>query len=1034
MSLARLAVRNPVAANLLMLAIVVLGVISFIKLPRELMSEASFNWVFIVTVYPGVSPEEMERLITIPIEDEIQDIKGIDSIASQSGEGRSFISVKFKSMTDEEFRARFQDLRAEVDKVQDLPEDAFEPYVESFTTSEMLPMISVHLHGKVPEKQLISLAKDLRHKLIDIPKIAKVDLQGTRDREVWVEADPVRLEGYGISTDQIKMAIAASGVNVPGGRVSFGRQDILVRTVGEYRTIDEIQNVIIHATPEGQAVRVGDVAGVRETFEDRATMSRLDNEPVVSMTISKQTDGSSVAITDEVKRLSREFEHQHQGQISVSFTQDSSEQISEIMGKLSRNAMAGLIVVVFVLLFVLGIRNAVLAALGIPISFLACFIFLDHTGGSFNSNSLFGLVLVLGIIVDDAIIIVENCYRHVQQGKTWHQAAIDGTGEVMGPVFAATATTIAAFLPLALLPGIMGKFLRVIPIAVSLALLASMIEAFFILPSHFADWPGKRMGTIKERNWMVALQDTYERGVRITVRFRYLFALVAIPILMIAAVSVIPLVGVNMFAGEEVPTFQIRIKMPVGTNLETTSEVLKKFEQAAQELPAVEVRAVHATAGLLMTDEDWIFRTDVGQIWLDLEQSYKRSRNADEIMDDLRRRIEKIPGPTHIEMAKLNTGPPTGKAIEVKLKGKYFPEIESAADQLTAWLKSQNGVIEVGSDFEEGKREIDFRVDRERAALYGLTVGQVGMALRNAIDGATAVSMYDGDEAIDIVVRVSKSFIRRPEDFLKLPIRTPMGTTVTLGNVAGYSIKTGLNEIRRYKQQRAITIFANLDENQDTSGGEPKTDSMKVNNDLKEFFVSIARTCPGVSLDFSGEFKEFQEAFVGIVQLFVFGVLLMFSILGVQFRSYIQPLVILLTIPLAFIGAMFGVLISGNPFSLVTLFGFVALGGVAVNDAIVLVSFTNNLKSEGLSPIEAVVKAGRLRLRPIMLTSVTTIAGLLPMAIGLGGMSLTWGPLANTMVWGLAFGTTLMVFMIPAVYIILVEDIGGLFRRIFNNV
>ncbi len=1024
MSLARIAVRNPVAANLLMVAIIVLGIFSFIKLPRELMSEASFNWVFIITVYPGVSPEEMERLVTTPIEDEIQDVKGIDSIASQSAESRSFVSVKFSQMSDEDFRARFEDLRTEIDKVQDLPEDALDPVVQSFTTSEMMPMISVHLHGKIPEKQLISLSKELRRSLLDIPRIAKVDLQGARNRQIWVEADPVRLEGYGISPEQIKLAISAHGVNVPGGRMSFGRQEMLVRTVGEFKSVDEIEKVIVHSTPTGQMIRVRDVAGVRETFEEQDTLSRLDQEPVVSMTISKQNDGSSIAITDEVKRISRQFEQRHRGLVSVSFTQDTSEEISDVMSKLGRNAWAGFAVVIVVLMMVLGFRNAVLAALGIPISFLACFIFLDQTGGSFNSNSLFGLVLVLGIIVDDAIIIVENCYRHLQTGKSWQQAAIDGTREVMGPVFAATATTIAAFLPLALLPGTMGKFMRVIPIAVSLALVASMIEAFFILPSHFADWPGKRVIVPKERLWVVSLQDAYERGAAFVVRFRYFFGLVLVPLLVIGAASIIPKVGVNMFAGEEVPTFQVRARFPIGTNLETTSSALEQFEKAARELPKNEVRAVHATAGLVMTEADWTFSTDVGQLWLDLAPSYNRKRSADQIMTDLRSRIEKIPGPTHIELAKINTGPPTGKAVEVKLKGKYFAELEAAADKLRTWLESYEGVTDVGDDFNEGKREIRFRVDPERAALHKLTVGHVGLAIRNAIDGVEAVSMFDGDEEIEIIVRVAKDAIKRPEDFLRLPITTPIGATIALGNVAGYTIEPSMGEIRRYKMQRAITVFANLDED---SG---KATTVGVNSDLEKYFEGIAPQYPGVSLDFSGEFQEFQEALTGIGQLFTFGILLMFTIMAVQFRSYIQPAVILMTIPLAFIGAVFGVLISGNPFSLVTLFGFVALGGVAVNDAIVLVSFINNLRADGMETKKAVVQAGRLRLRPIMLTSITTIAGLTPMAIGLGGMSLTWAPLANTILWGLALGTFLTIFLVPAAYVILVDDIAGrLFPR-----
>lgn len=1021
MGLIRLFVRNPVVANLLMVAVFVLGSLSFIGLPRELMSEISFHWVFISILYPGVSPEELEKLVTIPVEDEIQDVKGIDSIASQSTEGASFISIKFENMSDDEFRVRLQELRDEIDKVKDMPDDVLEPEIINFTSSDLAPVISVHLHGKVPEKRLLELARELRHKLLDVPRVSKVELQGARDREVWVEADPLRLEGYNISLDQIQQAISAHGVNIPGGRVTFGRENLLLRTVGEFEEAEELEEVIIRATKLGQTVRVKDVAAVRETFEEQDTFSRLNREPAISMIITKNKEGNSIAVTDEIKRISKEFEKRYRDSISVSFTQDSSEQIEDVMSKLSRNAWAGLIVVVVVLMLILGFRNAMLAAMGIPVSFLACFIFMYQTGTSFDGNSLFGLVLVLGIIVDDAIIIVENCYRHLQQGKSWREAAIDGTAEVMGPVFSATLTTIAAFLPLALLPGIMGKFLRVVPIVVSLALTASLIEAFVILPSHFADWPGRNLTRKTERAWITSLKDGYERAARVVVRWRYFFAVVLPILLLLGAGVIIGKVGVNMYSGEEVAVFQLRVKMPTGTSLDATADVLDQFEQAGLSLPRGEVRAVHATAGLIITDETWVFRTNVGQIWFDLTPSYDRRRSIDQIMADFRQRISKITGPVSVELAKLNTGPPVGKPVEVKIKGKHLDELELVAGKLKEELAKIDGVIDIGDDLNSGKREIRFHVDPERAALFGLSVAQVGSAIRAAVDGVTADKMYDVDEEIEIVVRVKEASFESPDTFLRLPIVTPEGATVLLGNVAGYTVEPSIDEIRRYKLERAVTVYASVDES--------KTTSVAVNQELAKKFEPIIDQYPGISLDYSGEFKEFQESFVGLMQLFAFGILLIYSILATQFRSHIQPLVILITVPFAFVGATLGILISGNPFSLIILYGIVALAGVAVNDAIVLLSFINNLRREGMPAKEAVVQAGKLRLRAIILTSVTTIAGLVPMAVGIGGMSLTWGPLANTIVWGLAVGTFLTIFLVPASYIIIVEDIPGLFRR-----
>ncbi len=1031
MSLARLSVRNPVPVNLLMIAILAVGTVSYLSLPREMMSDISLNWAFIIKPYPGVSAEEIEKLITVPIEDEIRDVKGIDYIASQSGQGAAFLSVKFKQMSDEEFRFRMQDLRAEVDKVRDLPEDALDTQIDAIGTAEMMPLISVHLYGDAPEKKLRELARDLRDKVIAVPNVAKVELVGVRDREVWVEADPRKLRAFYLSPALLRSAIQSHGVNVPGGKLTVGRKEMIIRSVGEFDRPSDITRVIVRGGSDGRMVRVGDVAQVRDTFEEERTRSKLDGALAVSLLITKQNDGNTLAITDKIKELSQEFEKRHQHLIKVKWTTDSSEQIRDMLSKLTTNAWMGFGVVVLLLFIVLGMRNAVLAALGIPLSFLACFIFMHQTGESFNGNSLFGLVLVLGIIVDDAIMIVENCYRHLQMGKSWKQAAIDGTDEIMTPILAATATTIAAFLPLILLPGIMGKFMRVVPVTVSLALAASMVEAFIILPSHFADWPGRRLQMRADRGWLTGLRSSYELALRYVIRRRKRFVfgmLLVIP----AAVTIIPLVGQNLFSGEEINGFQVRINMPTGTSLGATDATLKRFEAAVKELPPDEIRAVHATAGLIQTDKDWIFRSDVAQIWLTLPLSYGRDRSTDAIMNDLRGRVQRIPGPVNIELAKINTGPPVGQPVEVKVKGKYLERLEQASAHLQEVLRGIPGVFDIKDDHLVGRQELTFKVDPERAALHGLTVGQVGLSLRAAVDGVKAGKMYDGDEELEIVVKVDRRRLERPESLLRLPLVLPSGKRIALGDVASYTARPSLSIIRRYKNQRSITVSANIDEKKVTKDGK-KVTSVWVNEQLIERVGDISRRFPGVTLDFTGEWSEFQESFKNLGQLFLVGVLLIYVILGAQFRSYLQPVVILFTVPFAFVGAMLGLLISGNLFSIVTMFGMVALAGVAVNDAIVLISFINNARADGMEPEEAVIKGGVLRLRPILLTSATTIAGLLPMGMGLGGMSLTWGPLANTIIWGLAVATMLTLFMIPATYMVVVVDQGEWFKRRFSR-
>ena len=1013
MSLARLSVKNPVPVNLLMIAIVLIGLASMLRLPRELISNVAFHWVFVVAPYPGVAAEEIEKLVTVPIEEELRDVHGIETLTSQSSEGQAFVMARFEDMGEEEFRARLQDVRAAVDEA-DLPEDVLDPIIQAFDTSALMPLVSVHVSGSIPEAELRDLARQLRDEVREVSDVSKVELVGIRDRKVWVDADPGKLEGYGLSPAQLQAAIQGRGINVSAGELDLHREVLLLRSIGEFDGGKDVEKVVVRASPGGGVVRVKDVADVHEGFEKAHTSNSLDTLPVVSLTVTKRAEGSSIAIIDEIKRISRDFETRQQGRVRVAFTQDSSELIEDILAKLSSNAALGFVVVVIVLLLVIGLRNAVLAALGIPISFLACFIFMEQAGESLNGNSLFGLVLVLGIVVDDAIIIVENCYRHLQQGKTWREAAIAGTDEVVLPILAATGTTVAAFLPMMLLPGIIGKFMRIIPITVSLALIASLIEAFLILPSHFADWPGRRLTQVQERRWFAQLREQYERAVRYVVARRYLFA-TSMFFVIPGAAALVPLVGVDMWAEEEPNTFQVRLRMPTGTNLAATRLTLAELERTARELPPEEVRAVYATAGLMVSDPDWIFRRDVGQIWLDLPLSYDRGRSTDAIMADLRDRMQKIPGPTSIELAKLNTGPPVGKPVEVRVQGMHLEALRAVTAELEAYLEQLDGVIEVGDDFREGSPELRLQVDADRAAFHGLSVGEASGALYAAVNGLDASVIHDGDEEVDVVVRVAPEYFREPADVLRLPLALPNGGTIHLGDVAQVDRRASIAEIRRFDHQRAITVSADLDPS--------KTDVMKVNGALAERFEQMSARYPSVRLHQGGEFEEFKQAFADIGVLFLVGVLLMYVILGAQFHSYIQPIVILFTVPFAFVGAVIGLLISGNPFSIATLFGMVALAGVAVNDAIVLVSFANGAIREGVAPEEAVVRAGCLRLRPVLLTSVTTVAGLLPMAMGLGGMSLSWGPLANTVVWGLWVATILTLFFIPALYLVFAYDI-----------
>lgn len=1025
MSPIRLSVRNPVLSNLLMITLTVLGVLAFVDLPREMMPKISFNWAFIVTPYPNVPAEDVEQLVSIPIEDEIADLDGVNQITSVSSEGLSFIWVKFDLMSENKFSKYLSDLKIEVDKA-DLPDDVEDTDVEEFDTDDFIPIISVVLSGDFPEKVMKDLSEDLSDLFLDVKGVSEVAVAGTREREIWVEVAPEKLYAQGLSLDQVANSIVMRNLNLAAGDMKTGSEKLLVRTVGEFNDVNDIgSSVLLRSGADGHQVFLKDVAQVNDRWEEEKSRSRLNGLPAVTLSISKKAKANSLDVIKQIKQITEEYQSKLPPGMEVVYTNDNSIIIRDILQKLQNNAWMGLVLVVAILWIALGWRNALITALGIPVTLAMTMLFLKYTGSTLNGNALFGLVLVLGMLVDDAIVVMENCFRYLQEGLSPREAVLRGAHEVAAPVLASVFTTIAAFLPLMLLPGIIGRFTRIVPMVVSLALLASLFECFFILPSHVAEWSKSNQRHAKASSkFFESILGLYRRSLERVMKRKKLIAIV-MPIIIIVSAGLIPLVGVEMYRDEEVSEFFVRVKMPEGTSLDATDQVIKRIEREAMNLPASELHAVVGTPGLLQSEDEWLFKSSVGQVIVDLKERRDRTMSIDRLMDMMRQRTADIPGMESIELAKVNTGPPLGKAVEVRVQGKYFEQMEAVAGVLKRELASINGVYDISDDYNPGKRQVKVRVDPERAALFGLDVTRVAASIAAAFDGIKASVLRDGDDEVDIRVKFNDEDLREIADVTRLKFLLPDGSWVPFYNLASITVEPGVADIRHFDRDRAITVSANVD--------KKVISGVEVNQRLVRRFKDVEDEYPGVRMYFGGEFAEFREAFSGLLQLFLIGLGLIYLILGTQFRSFIQPVIIMIAIPFAFIGAMIGLLISGNPFSITTLFGFVALAGVVVNNSIVLVSFINDARASGVEKRESIIQAGMLRLRPIFLTSVTTVFGLLPMAMGLGGKSEVWGPLANTIVWGLTISTFLTLLIVPGVYELVVDDIGGWFRRKFKT-
>ena len=1026
--LVKAAVGKPVLVNLIMVALFGGGLFALTRLPQEQMPHVSFPWIFVVISDPGVSPEEIEKTLTIPLEDKLKNLDDLDSMVSNSREGASFVWLKFETMDEDKFARRMQDVRTEVQKV-DLPASAEDPDISQFKTQDFAPLISVIIRGDIPEHELKVIADDLREDVLDIENVSQVQISGIREREVWVEVDPARLERFGITLGMVSEAIRKKHLNLTGGDMKTGGMDYRVRTTGEADQIADLDQVIIRATPGGGHVRVRDVARVADTFEDEVTRSRFNGEQAATLTISKKMEGSSIQIIEQIKEVAEKYERDRlPAGSSVAYMNDSSVFIRDVLDTLKSNAWIGMILVAISLFVFLGWRQALFASIGIPVALATTFLFLEFTGNSVNGSTLFGLVLVLGMLVDDAVVVIENCYRYMQKGLAPRQAAIVGTHEVMAPVIVSAATTVAAFLPLMLLPGVIGDFMRIIPIVVTLALAASIFESFFILPSHVAEWSaplkrdahGKPLPESGPKPLVdfKPVQKLYRRSLSKAIRYRWIVLPAAFLIIIGSTVPMMAVMGVDMFADEEIPFFFGYITLPEGTNLDATDQVLRQIEQVIhEELPETDLKNVVATAGMQEHDSEWIVKPSVAQLLVELHENDVRQFGLVENMNRVRDRVELIPGIEAMEFKRISSGPPTGAPVEAKVTGEHLDRLVVVTEELKDYLRSIDGVKDIRDDFLTGVPELRVRVDEERAAMFGLSVQEVANEVYTAFNGALATQFLDGDDDIDVIVRLQENERNEWRHLADLRISAPSGARIPLKDLAQIEESEGFSTIKRDDNQRAITVSANVDP--DVISG------VEASQMVVDHWPVIQARHPGHSLKFGGQFAEFQEAFTNLGMLFLVGISIMLVLMAAQFNSLMQPLIIFSAIIFALWGAIIGLFLIGSPFSINNLFGLVALSGVAVNNSIVLISFVNQLRESGHSKLRALMQAGQLRVRPILLTSLTTVVGLIPMAAGLGGYSEVWGPLATIMVCGLLASSILTLFLIPLMY----TSIGD-FRRI----
>lgn len=1003
---------HPLLVNLLTLFVALAGLLAWMRVHREAFPNVSYDRVLVRTSYPGSDPASVEKLITIPLERELKSVSDIKETRSISLQGMSVIVIELESFTKNTDRV-VNEIQRALDRVEDLPEDLEDPPLVTEIRSKDQPIIEVSLSGGISETVLAAHARSLERRLLDLPGVSAVARKGWREKEIWVEADPKRLAQDWFSLTDLLEGLARQNVNIPGGVIEEG-QEFLLRSSGEFANVEDVKKVVLRANDASHWVEVGDVAAVRETFEEESVITRTNGTRAINLVVIKKQNSDAIDLVDEVKTLVKQYETGIQGGLRLSLVNDFSFYIRRRLKVLYTNGAFGFVLVTLCLILFLQHRMALMTALGIPFALLTTFFVMQVSGLTLNLLTMFGLITVLGMLVDDALVISENVYRHWEEGKPLKEACLDGVLEVWKPVTNSVLTTIAAFLPLMFMTGVIGKFVKFIPLMVIVALLVSIFEAFVVLPSHLLDWSGRlspKNHRIKDRFQRFTLK--YMGWLKKCLRHRYKIAL-AFGCFFLFGIWLYQHIPFVLFPKRGVEMFFVRAKAPVGTPLQETARRFEPLEKLLAELPKKEVEDFVLQVGIQQNDPHDPFTecfSHLGQIQVFLTPPANRDRDAEEIIQDLRGKIGIVKGFEEMELESVRPGPPVGKPVAVRIRGANIAEVREAARQMESAIQKLAGVKDVQLDETRGKTELVLKLDPVKTAQAGLGLKEVGLAIRASYEGLVATTIKKTDEEINVRVRFPEVEQKTRESLKRVLIPNGRGGLIPLSEIGQFEEQTAVDAIRHFNRERAITVLANVE--------EQKTTTLAVHKVLQKTLSTLAANHPELSIQFGGEWEETSQSLSTLKQAFLLGAFLIFILLAVQFNSLWQPFVVMTSIPLGLIGVLFAFWLHGEPKSFLGLMGMVGLAGVVVNNAIVLVDFINEARRKGMGFEESIVSACAIRLRPVLLTSITTVLGLVSLAYGFWGADPFLKPMALALVWGLTFGTLLTLIAIPCFHAIM---------------
>ncbi len=1030
MFLTNWAIRKYMTIFVFVVFITIIGSVSYLGLPRESTPDIKIPYVIVSTMYLGVAPPDIENLITNKIEAKLKNLQNVEKITSLSGDSISMIVVQYKP--DVDIDTALQKVKEKVDLAKpDLPDDAKTPVVSEVNISEF-PIMYINVSGPFNQKQLTDIGKDLKEKLENVKGILSVDVGGALDREIQVLVDTKKMIEKQLSLGEIGSMIQRENLTIPGGYLSLGNLRYGLRIPGEYTSMNDINNIIIKERG-GQSIFLRDIAKVKDTYKERNSYSRLNEKPTITLIIKKRSGENILAIAEKVRSTLTSEIKQYPLGTEFNITSDRSKDIRDMVKDLENSVATGFILVVLVVLISMGFVNSLFVSIAIPLSMLITFAIFSAMNVSLNMIVLFSLILVLGMLVDDAIVIVENIFRHLQMGKKREDAARDGTKEVVWPVVASTATNIAVFLPLLFWPGIMGKFMYFLPVTVVVSLTASLFVGFLINPvvcAKFMRYKGvqvARESHDKLPQKLGFIKQKYQKLLMFSLKHRALVMIFTIVLLFVSFFAY-GIFGTGVeFMPDITPTRAfISIKAPEGSNLDYTDSIVRQVEKLM--VGKIDIHRYISTTGGQSQSTGMISggsNTNEGQVVLVF---YDRFNDQDKVpkgyvinpnraIDAIVPQLKHIPGAT-IEYSKESMGPPSGAAIGILITGDDFRVMGRISQEIQDKIKHVAGIANLKDDYVKGTPELLISIDRAKASKLGLSNFGTAAIIRNIVYG-TKYSVYrQGQDEYDIVVKIPEGDRMSIDQLQNIPISNRDNQPILLSTIATIKRVSGTGAVRHYNHERSLQISADAH----------KRSSTEIRKDVKK--ILKAYTLPdGYKAQFVGENEEQDKAASFLGKAFMIGIFLIALILIAQFNSLFVPFIILFVVILSLIGVMWGLIVTHTRFGIIMSgVGVITLAGVVVKNAIVLLDFAIHLRNSGLSKHEALIQAGIIRFRPVMLTAITAVLGLVPMSTGFyfdffemafkfgSSSSEWWRSMANAIIFGLILATLLTLVVTPVMY------------------